>query len=337
MKFVKLPSIHDRFAPFYLAAEEWIARNFKDGDFFFAWQTDPTVVCGRHQVIEREVDLDYCHSHNIRVWRRKSGGGSIYSDCSNVMMSYITPKTAVETAFDIYTGKICAMLGRLGLDARPSGRNDVEICGRKVAGNAYYSIAGRSIVHGTMLLDADFQTMSKVLTPSRAKLHSKGVASVPARVTTLKTCGLTITVDEFIDHAVRSLCDEGPVVIDDNAVVEIENIMQGYLIPCAFDGHAHSGAVITRVDGAGEFACDLTLDTEGRIAGCRLSGDFFALNDIDTVLLSRLEGIRCDRYSITSSLSDIDIPTIIPGMDKERLVEIILTTARQLDNNSNTL
>jgi len=34
----------------------------------------PTVIFGRNQDIEAEVNLDYCRAHGIGVYRRKSGG-----------------------------------------------------------------------------------------------------------------------------------------------------------------------------------------------------------------------------------------------------------------------
>ena len=77
--------------PFYLAMEEYVARNiYKGEDCFFMWQVNPTVIFGRNQVIEDEVNIEYCKSHNIQFYRRKSGGGCVYADMGNVMLSYIT-------------------------------------------------------------------------------------------------------------------------------------------------------------------------------------------------------------------------------------------------------
>ncbi|MDE5918685.1 MAG: lipoyl synthase, partial [Duncaniella sp.] len=51
--------------PFYLSLEEWLARKYPGRDFFFMWQVEPTVIVGRHQLIEREVDTQFCHSRGI--------------------------------------------------------------------------------------------------------------------------------------------------------------------------------------------------------------------------------------------------------------------------------
>ena len=165
MTHLVLPSDETRRLSFYLAMEEYateslprpIRRRGERQDvserfspplegqgeaLFFLWQVRPTVIFGRHQVIENEVNLDYCHEHGIEFYRRKSGGGCVYADQSNVMMSYITRSDQVQSTFREYMQMVCEMLKALGLDATSTEHNDVLIGGRKVSGNAYYHKAG---------------------------------------------------------------------------------------------------------------------------------------------------------------------------------------------------
>lgn len=274
--------------------------------------------------------MEYCRRQGIKVWRRKSGGGCVYADMNNIMFSYITPSSGVQTSFDRYTTMVSDMLRSLGLDARSGGRNDVEISGMKVAGNAYYGVPGHSIVHGTMLYDADFATMSQALTPSRAKLTSKGVKSVPSRITTLKAQGLAMSCSEFVDYALSHLCKDGVVEVNDDQVAQIEEIMQSYLMADFYDDKPCNVNEATRVEGAGEFAGDVVVDNENTIAGCRLSGDFFALADINEVICHNLVGAPATHDGITKALSDVDVATVIPGMDNSRLVDIIVESINQL-------
>ena len=90
MKYISLPDEQVRPLPFYLAMEEYVAHHLNEPDAFFMWQVAPTVICGRNQVVENEVNLDYCREHDIHVVRRKSGGGCVYADMDNVMLSYVT-------------------------------------------------------------------------------------------------------------------------------------------------------------------------------------------------------------------------------------------------------
>ena len=88
MKNIVLPDKTERSLAFYLAMEEYVAK-VVDGDSFFVWRVSPTVIIGRNQDLEAEVNLDYCRSHDVKVVRRKSGGGCVYSDMGNVLISYV--------------------------------------------------------------------------------------------------------------------------------------------------------------------------------------------------------------------------------------------------------
>ena len=139
MRNVVLPDPAVRPLPFYLALEEYVLEKMdEDGDdCFFLWQVKPTVIFGRNQIGSREVDLDYCSSHGIDVYRRKSGGGCVFANPDNIMMSYITRSgDSVDGTYARYTTMIVDMLASLGIEANASERNDILIDGRKVSGNA---------------------------------------------------------------------------------------------------------------------------------------------------------------------------------------------------------
>ena len=106
MIYVSLPNDEIRQLSFYLALEEYVARQLAPADYFFMWQVKPSVIFGRNQLIENEVNLDYCRSHNIQMFRRKSGGGCVYADMNNVMMSYITADDQVGFTFNRYISMV---------------------------------------------------------------------------------------------------------------------------------------------------------------------------------------------------------------------------------------
>ena len=208
MTYLALPSNDTRRLSFYLAMEEYAARQLNDGDdLFFLWQVEPSVIFGRNQVMENEVNIDYCRKHGIQFYRRKSGGGCVYADMSNVMMSYITRSDEVVTTFARYMEMVCGMLRELGIPATSTQNNDVLINGRKVSGNAFYHIPGHSIVHGTMLFDTDMEHMLHAITPPQTKLDKHGVQSVRQRITLLKD-HTNLTIDAFKLFARERLCDK---------------------------------------------------------------------------------------------------------------------------------
>ena len=229
MKYLSLPDNATRILPFYLAMEEYAARIIGEDDIFFMWQVDPTVIFGRNQLINNEVNVEYCHEHGIAFYRRRSGGGCVYADRDNIMFSYITRSDEVQTTFSAYTSAVAEMLRGLGLDASASDRNDVLIGNRKVSGNAFYHVPGRSIVHGTMLFDTNMEHMLNAITPSREKLTSKGVESVRSHITTLRE-HLSIDIEAFKRYVRETLCD-GEIQLTADDVAEIERITQAYLEP----------------------------------------------------------------------------------------------------------
>lgn len=184
MKNVILPDIGQQSLSYYLAVEEQVARQIDD-EAFFVWQSDPTVIIGRNQVLEAEVNIEYCRDHNIEIVRRKSGGGCVYSDKGNIMISYISRRGDASAVFDRYLSALTACLCSLGLDAVRSDRNDVLVCGMKVSGNAFHQLPDRSIVHGTLLFSTDFDVLEQAIRPPVEKLVRHGIRSVRQRVANL--------------------------------------------------------------------------------------------------------------------------------------------------------
>lgn len=83
MKYLNLPSDEMRRLTFYLAMEEHAAHLLKRDDsfdeLFFMWRVNPTVIFGRNQLIDSEVNVRYCEENGIEYYRRKSGGGCVYA------------------------------------------------------------------------------------------------------------------------------------------------------------------------------------------------------------------------------------------------------------------
>ena len=142
-----------------------MARETDVRDAFFIWQVEPSVIFGRNQLIENEVNIDYCRRNGVKMYRRKSGGGCVYADKSNMMLSFVTSSDYVCLTYNRYIMMVVEALRKIGIDAKANGRNDIMIDGRKVSGNAFYHIPGRSIVHGTMLYDTDMRNMTACITP----------------------------------------------------------------------------------------------------------------------------------------------------------------------------
>ena len=227
MKYITLPFSGVRRLSFYLAMEEFVARRLDESDCFFMWQVAPSVIFGRNQIVENEVNLDYCREHAISVYRRKSGGGCVYADMDNVMLSFITSEENVGFAFNRFVGMVLLVLRKMGIEATGTTHNDVMIGDRKVCGTACYHLEGRSIVHSTLLYDTNMDHMLHAITPGPEKLEKKGIQSVRQRITLLKDY-TSLSLDEVKALVRDSLC-VGELMLTEAQVQEIEKMEEAYL------------------------------------------------------------------------------------------------------------
>lgn len=227
MKYIALPDNQIRRLSFYLAMEEYVARNIVADDLFFMWQVRPTVIFGRNQSLENEVNTDYCREHGIEMYRRKSGGGCVYADMSNVMCSFITKDENVNLTFNRFINMMLLVLQKMGIEATSTSHNDIMIGDRKVSGTAYYHLPGASIVHATLLYDTDMDHMLHAITPSEQKLQSKGIRSVRQRITLLKD-HTALSLDEVKASIRNNLCS-GEQMLTPANVTSIEALEQSYL------------------------------------------------------------------------------------------------------------
>ena len=227
MKHIILPDSRQRSLSFYLAMEEFVASHV-EGVAFFVWQSEPTVIYGRNQVLENEVNMTYCQEHEVEVVRRKSGGGCVYSDKGNIMISYISERGVVNEVFERYLDALVGFLRVHGVPAERSGRNDVVVNGRKVSGNAFHQLPDRSIVHGTLLYSTDFDSLEQAIKPPVEKLQRHGVESVRQRVMNLSeilSCGVEAIKGLLTGH----FCDS-EVILSKADVESIEKIQEDYFV-----------------------------------------------------------------------------------------------------------
>lgn len=234
MKHVILPDNFRRSLAFYLAMEEFVAMKVED-EAFFVWRVEPTVIYGRNQVIENEVNLEYCREHGVDIVRRKSGGGCVYSDLGNIMVSYISRRGDVSEVFDRYMTALTEALRALGVPVEKSGRNDILLEGRKISGNAFHQLPDRSIVHGTLLYSTDLEALTEAIRPPVEKLQRHGVESVRQRVMNLSEYVALMTESddalkspEALEEYLVGYFTDGDILLNENDLEKIELITDTY-------------------------------------------------------------------------------------------------------------
>lgn len=169
----------------YLALEAEMVKTVTEPTLF-TWVVAPTVIYGRHQSREQEVNEAYCAAHGVRVVQRQSGGGCVYADRGNLMVSFVSPSTHSQEVFDEFLTLLSGALREMGYEAVTTAHNDVLVGNRKVAGTACYTTPTGTVVHASMLYDVHLEALEQAITPSEAKLAKHAVSSVRQRVRNLR-------------------------------------------------------------------------------------------------------------------------------------------------------
>ena len=194
------------------------------------WRNDKTIVIGKHQNPFKECFMNKIEEDDVKIARRKSGGGAVYQDLGNTCFSFFIPiydDTSPLDTRDKNTEVILSALESYGLKGEVSGRNDLEVNGKKFSGSAYQLDLGgknrrkKALHHGTLLLDVQFDDLWKYLNPNKKKLEAKGVDSVVSRVVNLTTLKEDIAHDNISEAMFESFknqydwCEPSFETIDD--------------------------------------------------------------------------------------------------------------------------
>ena len=324
MKYILLPkpdTIHQ--LPFYFAVEEYVARHYTDDDYFMGWRVNPTVMLGRNQLIDNEVNTDYCKEHKIDIFRRKSGGGCIYADKGCIQFSYISRAVNANEAFAAYMQRMADLLKGLKIDAQLSGRNDILINGTKVSGCAFYQLSNRSVLHNSLLFDTQLDHLSNALTPAKEKLQSKGVASVRQRVTNVATY-TQLDILAFMDYVRQDMCGTEVLELTEEDMKEVAEIEKELSSDNFVYGKNPKYSLVRkhRFEGVGTLEAHIELKNN-IIESINMVGDYFLLGDIDHDFLSLLKGCEFTREAVEGRLEDIDLSTIIRGLKLRQFLRLL--------------
>jgi len=137
----------------------------------------PYVCVGMHQEIAKEVDMDFCKSANLPVYRRHVGGGAVYLDENQWFTHFIYPrKKAPEFASNLYPmfiEPVVRTYNQLGVEAGYRPVNDIQVNGRKIGGTGAASIGDATVMVGSFMYDFDTETMARCLKVPSEKFRDK--------------------------------------------------------------------------------------------------------------------------------------------------------------------
>jgi len=313
-----------------LAIEEYALKNLDINETYLLFYiNEPSIIIGKNQNTIEEINTEYVESNGIHVVRRLSGGGAVYHDLGNLNFSFITKDDGESFHnFRKFTEPVVAALKKLGVNAELSGRNDLEVEGRKISGNAQFSTKGKMFSHGTLLFNSEMDHVVSALKVKKDKIESKGIKSVRSRVANISEfLAEKIDIQEFRSLILTSIFDgqeEIPeYVLNEEDWKKIHQISEeryqnwewNYGRSPKFNlQHSHRFPV---------GSIDVRLEVnKGILENCKIYGDFFGVGDVSDIE-NILKGIRYEKNEIEKGLSEVVIAHYFGNVSKEEFINLI--------------
>jgi len=314
-----------------LAIEEYLIKSVAPKEEILMFYINkPSIIIGRNQNTIQEINVDYVQDHDIIVVRRLSGGGAVYHDLGNLNFSFIAPNSPGNFHnFRKFTQPVIKVLMRMGVPAELSGRNDILVDGKKISGNAQYVSGPRMVSHGTLLWDTDLSVVGEALRVKQAKIESKGIKSVRARVA---------NITEFLPENPPDIMTFRQMIIDG---VNSENPLEEYVLSETDWENIHQlskeryqtwewnfgkspafGIQREIRYGGGCVEAWLDVSRGGVINQVKFYGDFFGQRDV-AELEAALAGCRYEPAAILERLSELEVNDYFVNLTNSGLLDLL--------------
>lgn len=314
---------------FNLACEEYLLEE-SSGDVFMIWRNEKSVIIGKNQNAYGEINIDFCEKNGIKTVRRLTGGGAVFHDLGNVNFSFITDTDgALGIDFSPFISKMTAALSAFGIKAYANGRNDIEVDGAKISGNAqcvHNCKDGRKrlLHHGTLLFNADMSSLADSLLPKAEKLESKGIKSVRSRVTNIKSIESYSgpeNAEDFAGALCSMFCDEWTVLsAEEKECIKKLSFEKYSRWEWNFGESPEFSTVVSCRYPFGTVEVAYTAK-KGIIGKIKIYGDFFAFGDI-AELEKLLSGTPLEKSELEKRLADTG--KYIHGADAHTITDLII-------------
>lgn len=167
------------------------------------WSNPNSVVLGRFQCPNLEVNLQACDKYGTSIVRRFTGGGTVYHDRGNLNFSMFIPtahhqnKRGVLDMFRKVGNAVATELKKRGLNTNFQPPNKILLNDKKISGMAGAVKYRAILIHGTLLVDTDTQVLKEVLNITNYDKHTKFVRSIISEVTNIRKENDTLDIQNI--------------------------------------------------------------------------------------------------------------------------------------------
>ncbi|MFJ7992586.1 lipoate--protein ligase [Peribacillus frigoritolerans] len=313
-----------------LAIEEYALKHLNiDETYLLFYINRPSIIIGRNQNTIEEINSDYVDEKGITVVRRLSGGGAVYHDLGNLNFSFITKDDGDSFHnFKKFTQPVVETLGKLGIHAELSGRNDILAEGKKISGNAMFSTKGRMFSHGTLLFQSEMDHIVSALKVKKDKIESKGIKSIRSRVGNIADfLKEPMSVEEFRSFLLQNIFkDTGKVteyVLTETDWEKIHEISEDRYQNWEWNYGKSPKFNLQKTHRFPVGSVDIRLEVNrGIIENCKIYGDFFGVGEVADIE-RKLTGTRYEKEAISRVLDEIDVRHYFGNVTKEEILALI--------------
>ena len=313
-----------------LAIEEYALKNLDINESYLLFYINkPSIIIGKNQNTIEEVNQDYVEKNDITVVRRLSGGGAVYHDLGNLNFSFITKDDGDSFHnFKKFTEPVVKALGKLGIHAELSGRNDIMAEGKKISGNAMFATRGRMFSHGTLLFNSEMDHIVSALKVKKEKIESKGIKSVRSRVGNIADfLKEPMTIEEFrgfiLTNIFEGISEIPEYVLTEEDWEKIHKISEERYQKWEWN---YGKSPKFNVQASHRFpvgSIDMRLEVnKGEIENCKIYGDFFGVGDV-AELEQKMIGVRYDKESVALVLEEVNVQHYFGNVTKNDVLQLI--------------
>lgn len=314
-----------------LALEEYLLTHHMQGEILLLWQNANTIVIGRNQNTEEEINRPFVEAHNITVVRRTTGGGAVYHDLGNLNYSFIQnvddPEKMSIAALAI---PVVKALETMGIQAEVSGRNDILVDGKKISGVAQRMYHNRILHHGTLLYASNPDMVAGALHVRQDKFISKSAKSVRARIGNIQDYvkDASMTIEDFRSRLIQALTESRavePIVLtaeEEQAILKLQTEKYQSWEWTYGKSPAYALHNAARFPGG---LLEVTADVEqGIIRDIRFTGDFLALLEVSGGE-EALKGVKFEPGTVRQALETLPVLEMFGGITVEEILQLLFT------------